>query len=102
MEFLKKVLRQFDVFGEPFSFKYNNKESYPTSLGGLFMILFFILSLYLIIYNLIAFIHRDNFSIVYYTMNISLTEKIEFKESKAALVFGFDYSTYGRFKVEEV
>ena len=102
MQFLKGFLRKLDIFGLPFTFKYNKKENYPTSLGGLFVILFSIVSLYLGISKLIEFIHRDNFSIIYYTMNIPLTEKIILKESKAAIAFGFDCTSNGRFKVDDL
>ena len=73
MDFFKGVLRKLDIFGVPFGFKYNKKENYPTALGGLFIIFFAIMALYLGISKLIEFIHRDNFSIIYYTMNIPIT-----------------------------
>ena len=102
MDFFKGVLRKLDIFGVPFGFKYNKKENYPTALGGLFIIFFAIMALYLGISKLIEFIHRDNFSIIYYTMNIPITEKIILKESKAAIAFGFDCTKYGRFRVDDV
>ena len=67
MDFFKSILRKLDIFGVPFGFKYNKKENYPTALGGLFIIFFAIMALYLGISKLIEFIHRDNFSIIYYT-----------------------------------
>ena len=102
MDFVKGFLTKLDIFGEPLSFKYNKKEKYSTPLGGFFVILFVIVSLYLGIYNLVGFIGRNNFSIVYYTMNIPVTEKIIFKDSKAAFAFGFDCTSNGRFKVQDV
>ena len=100
MKFLTKIFKKFDIFGVPFSFKYNKKDTNSTPLGGLFIILFAFLALYLGIRNLIAFIQRDNFSIIYYTMTIPVTEKIILKNSKAAIAFGLDCSTNGRFKAE--
>ena len=76
MKVIYRTLRKLDFFGVPFSFRYNKKETFTTPLGGLFIILFTIMSLYLCFYNLIAFIDRDNFAIVYYTMNIHKTESI--------------------------
>ena len=104
MDFLKNTLKKLDVFGVPFSFKFNKKDSYPTPSGGLFVILFLIVALYLGISKLIAFIHRDNFAIIYYTMNIPVTEKIILKDSKASIAFGFENNcgTNGRFKVQDV
>ena len=102
MKTLWENLAKLDIFGVPFSFKFNKKESYSTSLGGLFIILFTILSLYLGISHLIAFVQRDNFAIIYYTMNIPITEQIVFKESQAAIAFGFDCQKNGRFQVDDV
>ena len=102
MKVLKKCLTKLDIFGILFSFRFNKQEAYSTSLGGLFVILFAILALYLGIYNLIGFIHKDNFKIVYYTMNIPVTEKIILKESKSAIAFGFECSARGRFKAEDI
>ena len=102
MKVIYRTLRKLDFFGVPFSFRYNKKEKFTTSLGGLFVILFTIISLYLCFYNLMAFIDRDNFAIVYYTMNIPKTEGISLKSSNAALAFGYDCSIYGRFKADDV
>ena len=45
MHGIKKFLRSIDLFGVTFSFRYKTKEKYQTSLGGLFIILFIILTL---------------------------------------------------------
>ena len=47
MEKLKKFLRKIDFFGVNFVFKFNQKETYITSLGGLFMIIFIIIGIVL-------------------------------------------------------
>ena len=102
MNLIKKILKNLDFFGISFSFRIEKKETYSTSLGGLFVIIFCIVALYLGIYNFISFLHRDNFSIIYYTMNIPITENIIFKQSKSAIAIGYDCSTYGRFKVDDI
>ena len=102
MKVIYRTLRKLDFFGVPFSFRYNKKEKFTTPLGGFLIILFTIISLYLCFYNLMAFIDRDNFAIVYYTMNIPKTEGISLKSSNAALAFGYDCSSYGRFKADDV
>ena len=102
MKVIYRNLRKLDFFGVPFSFKYNKKETFTTPLGGLFIILFTIVSLYLCFYNLLAFIDRDNFAIVYYTMNIPVTEAISLKNSNAALAFGYDCTSYGRFRANDI
>ena len=88
MKGIKKFLRSIDLFGITFSFRYKNKEKYQTSLGGLFIILFIILIITLGIYYFIHFITRKNYSVVYYTMNLSATKIINFKESKSNFAIG--------------
>ena len=88
MHEIKKFLRTVDLFGITFTFRYKNKEKYQTSLGGLFNIFFIILTLTLGIYYFIPFINRKNYSIVYYTMNLSATKVINFQESKSNFAIG--------------
>ena len=92
MHGIKKFLRSIDLFGVTFSFRYKTKEKYQTSLGGLFNILFIILTLSLGIYYFIPFFNRKNYSIVYYTMNLSETKVINFKESKSNFAIGLSCS----------
>lgn len=88
MKSIKGFLRQIDVFSVPLSFRYKGRVYYSTSLGGLFIILFIIVILVVGIYYFIPFMERKNFTVVYYTMNLSKTEQIKFKESKAAFAYG--------------
>ena len=102
MDKIKKILRKFDLFGVFFTFRFDKKESYSTSLGGLFILLFLILSMYLIFYNFISFIHRDKFSTIYYTINIPKTEKIVLKDSKTAFTIGFECYEDEKYKVKDL
>ena len=102
MEGLKKILRRIDFFGVFFTFRFNRKESYSTSLGGLIILLFCIFAIYLGIYNFIAFIDRVKFNTIYYTMNIPKTERITLKESKASFTIGFECYDDERFKVNDL
>ena len=90
MKILKGILRQIDVFAVPLSFRYKGNNYYATSLGGVFIILFIIVILVVGIYYSIPFFNRKNFTIVYYTQNLSKTERIIFKDSQAAFAYGFD------------
>ena len=90
MRAIRKTLKKFDVFGVPFSFRYKNEDRYSTPLGGLFFILFCIIVVVVIIYYFIPFFNRKNYNLVYYSMNLSTTEKIQLKESKAAFSLGLD------------
>ena len=93
MKALKRILRKFDFFGVPFSFRYNNEEKYSTSLGGLFFIAFCVVVVGVGVYYFIPFFNRKNFSIVYYSMNLPSTEQVKLKDSKAAFAVGLECST---------
>ena len=93
MKALRRILRKFDFFGVPFSFRYNNEEKYSTSLGGLFFIAFCVVVVGVGVYYFIPFFNRKNFSIVYYSMNLSSTEQVKLKDSKAAFAVGLECTT---------
>ena len=88
MKKIKNFLNKVDFFGVHFSFRYKNKEKYTTSIGGLCFILFLITLLFIIIYYFIPFINRENYSIIYYSMNLPKTEKIRLKDSNAHFAIG--------------
>ena len=89
MKDIKKFLKKLDLFGVNLNFKYQANDTYTTSLGGLFILLFGGVALGFGVYYFIPFIKRKNLNIIYYTMNIPSTELIRFKESKAAFTIGF-------------
>lgn len=70
MKATKSILKKFDMFGVPFSFRYKSKDKYYTSLGGIFFLLFCVVSLAIGIYYFIPFIYRKNYSLVYYSMTL--------------------------------
>jgi len=90
MKSIKKFLKKFDVFGVPFSFKFQEEGTYTTSLGGFFFISFCIMVLIVGIYYCIPFLNRKNFSIIYYSMNMANTDQIKLDESKAAFAVGLN------------
>ena len=90
MKTIKGFLRAIDVFAVPITFRYKEKVYYSTALGGFFIILLIGSALSVGIYYFIPFLNRKNFTIVYYTMNLSKTEKIKLHESKANLAFGLN------------
>ena len=61
--------------------------------GDFFFIIFCVIVLVVEIYYFIPFFNRKNYNLVYYSMNLSTTEKIRLKESKAAFAIGFDCDT---------
>ena len=90
MKSIKSLLRNLDVFGVPYNFKYRNKEKYTTALGGLFVVLFIAAALFMGIYYFIPFYNRKNYTTVYYTLTMSHTERVSFGESETAFAIGLN------------
>ena len=88
MKYIKGFLQKIDVFGVPYSFKYKKNEKYNTSLGGFILLLFIINILVIGIYYFIPFYNRKNFSIIYYSMNMPVTDTIKLSESQANFAIG--------------
>ena len=88
MKYIKGFLQKIDVFGVPYSFKYKKNEKYNTSLGGFILLLFIITILVIGIYYFIPFYNRKNFSIIYYSMNMPVTDTIKLSESQANFAIG--------------
>ena len=95
MAFLKKILkkfrgflRSFDIFGDPFTFLYKDEDGQSTPFGGFIFIIFATLTALYLIYNFIPFLHEENFSLQYYTMNLEDTEDIKLAEEPIAFGFG--------------
>ena len=102
MKSIKKFLRKLDVFGVPMNFRYKSKYKYSTSLGGFTLILFCLLSSIIVIYYLIKFINKENFTTIYYTVNIPKTEIVILKNSNATFTVDLDCTTEGRFKADDI
>ena len=102
MKDIKKFLKKLDLFGVNLNFKYQANDTYTTSLGGLFILIFGLVALSFGIYNFIPFIKRKNLNIIYYTMNIAKTEQIKFKDSKALFNIGFHCDENNGFKVRNI
>ena len=88
MKKIKNFFSKLDIFGVYFSFKYKKNDEYRTSLGGLFFIFFCVAALVIVIYYFIPFMKRQNYSIIYYSMNLAKTEKVILEESKAPFAIG--------------
>ena len=88
MKSIKSFFRALDIYGITYSFRYKDKERYQTSIGGFIVILFLILVLIMGIYYFIPFINRENYTIVYYTMNLASTEEVNIFESESNFAVG--------------
>ena len=90
MKCINGFLQRIDVFGVPYSFKNKKNEKYNTSLGGFVFLLFIVVALMFGIYVFIPFYNRKNFSIIYYSMNMPVTDTIKLSESKANFAVGLE------------
>ena len=90
MNVFKNLLSSFDIFGITYSFRYKDKEKYQTVTGGIIMLLFLILVLAFGIYYFIPFINRNNYTIVYYTMNLAVTEEVNLFNSESNIAVGLN------------
>ena len=88
MKSIKKLLRSIDIFGVTYTFKYKESERYQTVSGGIILILFIILVLVIGIYYFIPFLHRRNYTIVYYTKNLAATEEVNLFQSESNFAIG--------------
>ena len=61
MKNIKSFLKAIDGFGVPYFFRYKTKKNYTTSLGGLALILFIILVIFVVIYYFVPFASKKNF-----------------------------------------
>jgi len=90
MKCIKGFFQKIDVFGVPYSFKHKKRENYKTSLGGFIFFLFIVAVLIIGIYYFIPFYYRKNYSIIYYSMNMPVTDTIKLSESKASFAIGLE------------
>ena len=87
-ESITKLIKKLDRFGASFSFKYKSEEKYYTYAGGIICLCFYIISFIYFILNLVPFLHKEIFTLQFYTMNLNETEEIKLKDSKTAFAFG--------------
>ena len=90
MKIMKNVLNTIDFFGVPFLFKYQNKNKYSTSFGGLSFTILCIFIISVLIFNFISFLNRKNYNIIYYTTSMTGTEEIKLYESGTTFAIGFE------------
>ena len=90
MKNIKQFLKKFDIFGVPFLFRYKKKRKYLSALGGLFFIIFCIITIFVEIYYFIPFFNRKNLSFLYYSMDLHKTEKINLKDSQLVMAIGLN------------
>ena len=87
---MKQFFNSIDLFGVPILFKYQNKNKYSTSLGGLSFTLLCLFIISVLIFNFISFLNRKNYNIIYYSTSMTGTEEINLDESETTLAIGLD------------
>ena len=87
---MKNFFSAIDIFGTAYSFRSKGKERYQTALGGFVLFLFLVLVLVVGIYYFIPFTNRKNYTIVYYTMNLAVTEEVDLFKSQSNIAVGLD------------
>ena len=85
---VEDFVRSFDFFGESFTFKYKEEDNHSTFFGGLITIIFFFTAILYLIYSCIPFKNMENFTLIYYTMNLNITEQIDLSEEPTAFAIG--------------
>ena len=55
MKCIKRFLKKLDIFGSPINFKYKSQDRYSTSFGGLFLLIFSLISIIFGLYYFIPF-----------------------------------------------
>ena len=87
---MKQFFNSIDLFGVPILFKYQNKNKYSTSLGGLSFALLCLFIIAVLAFNFISFLNRKNYNIIYYSTSMTGTEEINLDESETTLAIGLD------------
>ena len=100
METIKNFLKTIDIFGTIFAFRYRDKERYQTIAGGFIVLLFLILAITFGIYYFVPFINKKNYTIVYYTMNLAVTEEVNLFQSESNFAVGIDCETVKQEKLQ--
>ena len=84
-------LKNFDIFGITFNFRINSEEKFQSSTGGLWLIVFILLSIFLMINTIINFFRNPVYNSYYSEEPLNFTDPhyhIKFYEEK------FDYGFY--------
>ena len=88
MKNLKSFLKKIDGFGVPYLFRYKTKKKYTTPLGGIVIILFYILLISFVIYYFVPFALKKNFTSIYYITNLQKAPPINLNMEKSTFSIG--------------
>ena len=66
---IRSFLRNFDFFGESFTFRYKDENKLSTVLSGIICIIFYIIGFVYIVINFIPFYNRKIITLQYYALH---------------------------------
>lgn len=84
----KEFFRNFDYFGVQFYFHYKSKEKYHSLTGGIAFLIFLIVGISYSVINAIPLVKRQKMNIIYYTMELSKTDTINFEHYSNNIALG--------------
>ena len=84
----KEFFRNFDYFGVQFYFHYKSKEKYHSLTGGIAFLIFLIIGISYSVINAIPLVKRQKMNIIYYTMELSKTDIINFENYSNNVALG--------------
>ena len=90
---LIKFLKQFDYFGVQYNFSYNSKEKYRTAIGGIGFLIFLVIALSYSVIILVPLLKRETMSVIYYSMRLSHTDKINLLDHSNNFALGISSCT---------
>ena len=88
MKNLKSFLKKIDGFGVHYLFRYKTKKKYTTPLGGIVIILFYILLISFVIFYFVPFALKKNFTSIYYITNLQKAPPINLNREKSTFSIG--------------
>ena len=89
----REVIRFCDIFGILLTFRMNNKVKYRSIDGGVASIIFFIYSIFYIIYLGVPFIQRKNIDFIYSNKIIETQPFINLTEANFTFAFGIQFQS---------
>ena len=88
MESILNFFRVLDTFAPPISFRFRERKKYESAFAGFFIIPYLIFVIIFSILSFIPFVKRKNYTIVYYTMNLAATEKVNIFDHESNFAVG--------------
>ena len=87
---MRELFRKFDYFGVHFNFLFNSQNTFTSATGGFVFAIFLFVSVSFILISAFDFIFRKNYSVVYYTLQVSQPDIINLHNYTSSIAFGVD------------